>query len=77
MHGQGMYVYADGSVYEGEWSNDKKSGYGVQKDLFGVYSGQWVRDVKSGHGSAHYLNGDKYAGMFGSNLPEGQVCDVM
>ena len=29
MHGQGIYKWADGRVYEGDYLNDKKHGYGV------------------------------------------------
>ena len=28
MHGQGVLTWADGKIYEGEFVNDKRSGYG-------------------------------------------------
>ena len=29
MHGNGVYKWADGRMYEGEYLNDKKHGYGI------------------------------------------------
>jgi hypothetical protein len=29
MHGQGVYKWADGRKYEGEYVDDKKEGYGI------------------------------------------------
>ena len=29
MHGQGVYSWADGRKYEGEYKDDKKHGYGI------------------------------------------------
>jgi hypothetical protein len=28
--GEGAFFYSDGRVYKGEWSQDKKYGYGVE-----------------------------------------------
>ena len=30
MHGQGVYSWADGRKYEGDYKDDKKHGYGIQ-----------------------------------------------
>lgn len=29
MHGRGKYVWKDGKMYDGEYENDKKSGFGI------------------------------------------------
>ena len=29
MHGRGVYQYADGDRYDGEWKDDKRHGKGV------------------------------------------------
>ena len=29
MHGMGIYIYTDGVTYEGEYKEDKKTGYGL------------------------------------------------
>jgi len=31
MHGIGVYKYADGVIYEGQYEDDKKTGYGIYK----------------------------------------------
>jgi hypothetical protein len=42
MHGQGVFTWADGRKYEGEYIDDKKQGHGVFKWPDGrQYDGQW------------------------------------
>ena len=42
MHGSGTFKWNDGRVYEGEFSNDRKSGYGVLTWPDGrKYEGDW------------------------------------
>lgn len=38
-----MYQYIDGTVYEGEYKDDKRHGTGILRDAEGaiVYSGTW------------------------------------
>ena len=31
MHGVGIYYYADGQIYEGQFELDKKTGYGFYR----------------------------------------------
>lgn len=31
MHGKGIYTWSDGRIYEGEYLNDKKHGFGIYK----------------------------------------------
>ena len=35
MHGIGIFIYTDGVKYEGQFENDKKTGYGIYKWLDG------------------------------------------
>ena len=43
-----MY-FKNGDVYEGEWANDKRHGYGILNLLDrGVYEGEWHLDKMSG-----------------------------
>jgi hypothetical protein len=42
MHGIGIYVYVDGVTYEGQYKDDKKTGYGLYFWTDGrKYEGSW------------------------------------
>jgi antitoxin component YwqK of YwqJK toxin-antitoxin module len=48
MHGFGIYYYADGSRYDGQWKNDKKHGWGKFYNSKGVleYEGRYEDDKR-------------------------------
>jgi len=48
--GTGTMRYANGNQYDGEWSEDAKSGYGVMewKTLNQRYEGQWAQNKPHG-----------------------------
>ena len=40
--GRGKLIWKDGSIYEGNWVNDMKHGYGIMKYENGdIYKGEW------------------------------------
>jgi len=42
-------VWSDGSIYNGEWFDNKITGFGVYKWLDGrVYTGQWLNNNMHG-----------------------------
>ena len=42
MHGQGIYTWPDGRIYDGEYANDVKDGFGIYRWADGrVYEGNW------------------------------------
>ena len=44
-----MQIWADGSIYEGYWLNNKANGYGRLIHPDGdVYSGEWENDAAHG-----------------------------
>jgi len=48
----GVFEYANGDHYEGDWSGDKKNGKGVMKHKDGTkYDGEWKDDLKEGEGN--------------------------
>ena len=43
MHGRGLFTWADGRTYDGEYYDDKKQGYGVFTWPDGRrYEGYWL-----------------------------------
>ncbi len=58
MHGRGIFYYANGSKYKGDWVNDKKQGWGTYDWQDGSrYEGQWNGDYMHGQGVFYYANG--------------------
>ena len=52
-------------IYEGEWKEDKRNGYGVIKCIGSyTYYGQWVNNTRTGYGVMVYENGTKTEGQF-------------
>lgn len=49
--------------YEGSWSEDKMSGFGVYLYACGAsYRGQWLENKHSGNGVYEFANGTQYEG---------------
>lgn len=46
-HGEGVYIYNDGSSYDGEWMDNKYHGNGVKynKDGSIIYKGIWNNGI--------------------------------
>lgn len=58
MEGVGVYFWADGRIYEGEYHNDKKCGYGLYSWTDGRrYEGWWNKGKQ--HGLGTYLDPKK------------------
>lgn len=54
-------------IYEGEWKNDKRHGYGAIKCTGSyTYYGQWVDNTRTGYGVLVYENGTKEEGQWQS-----------
>jgi hypothetical protein len=57
--------YPNGDIYDGQWSHNKKNGYGVQKFAKGdIYKGNWVNDKMHGQGEILHADGSRYEGQF-------------
>ena len=51
MHGHGIYIYADGVRYDGEYVDDKKGGFGYYIWTDGrKYEGWWYKGKQHGLG---------------------------
>ena len=49
-HGRGIWVFANGARYEGEWLRGERSGRGRLIDQRGEYDGMWLNDRRNGPG---------------------------
>ena len=70
--GEGVYTFADGAVYRGQYKGDKKEGDGVYTFTSDdVYRGQWKGDKREGDGVYTFANGDVYRGQYQGDKKEG------
>ena len=58
MAGVGIYIYADGVRYDGQYHNDKKEGYGLYVWTDGRSYEGWLYKGKQ-HGLGTYIDGNK------------------
>ncbi|EOD19021.1 hypothetical protein EMIHUDRAFT_471736, partial [Emiliania huxleyi CCMP1516] len=57
--GRGVFRFANGNVYDGEWKAGKKEGRGVFRFSNGnVYDGEWKAGEEEGRGVHRWANGD-------------------
>eukprot|EP00906_Rhabdomonas_costata_P029509 RCo041635 len=76
--GTGVFIYEDGSRYEGGWVKDgvplviKRKGFGVYIDGNNRYEGQWENDKMKGEGSFYFDSGAVYKGWWTDNQFEGK-----
>ncbi|XP_061820753.1 MORN repeat-containing protein 3-like [Nerophis lumbriciformis] len=70
-HGHGSFFYAN-AVYEGEWSEDNRSGWGRMCYKNGdVYEGEWLRDNEHGTGVLQFASGNWYEGSWKNGKKSG------
>ena len=51
MHGRGLFIWASGQSYEGEYKNNKRNGFGQYSDTDGrIYFGEWRQGRRDGIG---------------------------
>jgi len=73
--GNGIFYYAHDveSYYEGNWSCDKRHGFGKMFFPDGsIYEGGWVDDQEHGRGTLYLSNGDVYDGQWEHGVKHGQ-----
>jgi hypothetical protein len=62
-HGTGVYTWADGSKYEGDFKGDLAEGHG--KKIFvdkSYYEGAWIRGRQHGYGTYFHPSGARWVG---------------
>jgi len=71
--GIGIQVFADGSIYEGQWKNSKPHGKGRLIHIDGdVYFGDWKEEKADGTGVYTHIDGSRYEGEWSRDLQEGK-----
>ena len=71
---QGRFIvhFASGNVYEGNYENDARNGYGKMTWPSGsVYEGNWKNDYQDGYGKMTWSDGEVYEG----NWENGNMSD--
>ena len=60
LEGIGRFEYLNGSVYDGDWKDNKRHGMGkfIESDQVTEYNGEWEHDCKHGRGT--FLQKDSY-----------------
>ena len=67
--GHGTCFYADGSIYRGQWGNNKPEGDGTMEYANGSsYKGAWLAGMRSGQGKLIYNNGEFREGEWRNDL---------
>jgi len=65
--GFGVMRLKDGSVYNGQWKQDRREGHGTLFFEGGVFEGQWADGDAHGKGKTHFKNGDTFEGCYADN----------
>lgn len=65
-NGEGKFSYSEGSVYVGEWKDNKMHGFGSLTYPNGctAYEGQWQDDEFHGRGTLYNQDPTRFAGLF-------------
>lgn len=70
-HGEGTYLWANGTQYRGTWLNGRPNGSGVASYAEGyIYDGNVVEGFREGFGSLIFPSGNKWFGEWGADLPK-------
>lgn len=73
MHGNGVYHFGSGDVYEGTFVAGEKSGRGKYTSNTGsVYDGEYAKDKRHGKGTFRYPSGAVFEGIWDNDQVQGQ-----
>lgn len=71
-HGQGVYIWRDGTVYRGYWNKDLEHGYGEKLFANGdIYRGYWKNGAFDGKGTYIWKDGHTYEGQWQDGFEHG------
>lgn len=65
-------IYSNENIYEGQWHESKRNGYGVLTRRNGDhFEGHWVNDLREGQGSYYYHDKNKlFVGEWVNDQPK-------
>ena len=77
--GQGKFVWANGTVYTGNFVEDQREGYGVCEWKSGAsgepglkyYHGEWKEGRMHGKGKFEWFDGKVYTGDYSNDVKDG------
>ena len=81
-HGRGRLQLITGELYDGEFKQGLRHGFGIMKygspndkgnalQKITEYKGDFVDDLKEGMASVHFLDGSKFTGQFKNDIQYG------
>lgn len=76
MHGVGVYVWANGDRYTGEWRSGAMHGHGTYEYVSSgqTYTGNYQAGKKHGEGTMTFADGSVFTGAFkNGDMLEGTV----
>lgn len=78
QNGNGMYIYASGAVYIGEFRNGEIQGVGVCYYSDGSkYQGEWVNRFPEGRGTKIFPDGTRRTGLWKKGQPVDELGNVI
>lgn len=75
MHGWGKFLFPNGNVYDGNYSNDKREGKKKNFDVCALSllnSNARSRSLGSGFGTLSYAEGHRYEGQWHEDSAHGE-----
>ena len=70
--GKWTYHHARGDVFEGNYKNNLKDGFGKLTWVGGdIYEGNWKNDARNGYGKNTWVSGNVFEGNYKNNAREG------
>ena len=76
-HGEGIFTWTNGDMYNGHWIEGKKNGFGMFKDKYGLYVGNWKDGKQHGQGTYTTPAGRKYVGEWKEGKYDGQGTETL
>lgn len=67
--GEGVFVWASGNIYKGQYHKDERNGYGRMEWTDGsAYEGEWKNGIQHGMGKMTFPDGTIKEGVFENNV---------